>query len=71
MKIEIDVEDISLFAKALNNSTSTYGNILFAICIGGEIPEKLKPLENIPYEELKKRFNCIKNVYKQIEKSSI
>ena len=66
MKIEIEVEDITLFADALNNSIATYGDILFAIYLGCEIPDKLKKLKEIPFDILQKKFNCIKSVYKQV-----
>ena len=67
MKIEIEVEDISLFAKGLNNACVCYGDVLYGIFLGCEIPSKLEPLKKIPYEELQARFNCVKDVYMQIE----
>lgn len=68
MKIEIEIDDISLFAKALNNAIVAYGDAVWGIFIGCEISSKLEPLKKIPYEELEKRIFCLKNVYKQIEK---
>lgn len=68
MKVEIEVEDISLFAKGLNNACVCYGDVLYGIFLGCEIPSKLEPLKNISYEELQARFDCVKAVYKQIEK---
>ena len=66
MKIELDVEDISLFACGLNNAIATYGKILFAIhtCCG--IPPEFQRLKEIPFDELQKRFDCIKGVYEQV-----
>lgn len=68
MKIEVDVDDITLFADALNNAVAAYGDILFGIFIGCEIPSKLEKLKEIPFDELQKRFDCIKNVYEQVLK---
>ena len=73
MKIEIEVDDITLFANALNNAVATYGNILFAIYFCCDIPTKLEKLKEIPFDELQKRFDCIKGAYEQvveIEKAS-
>lgn len=67
MKIEIEVEDVSLFAKALNNACVSYGDIIWGIFIGCEVPSKFDPLKKIPYEELKARMDCLKDVYKQVE----
>jgi len=67
MKIEIEVKDISLFAKALNNALITYGDVVWGIYLGCEVPSKLEPLKKISYEELKKRMECLKDVYNQVE----
>lgn len=67
MKIEIDVSDIQLFAKALNNAIASYGDIAFGIMFGCEIPSKLESLRQIPFRELENRIHCLKEVYKQIE----
>lgn len=67
MKIEIKVDDISLFTDALNNAVATYGNIIFAIYLCCDIPQEFKKLKEIPFEELQKRFDCIKDVYNQVE----
>lgn len=67
MKIEIEVDDLSLFAKALNNACATYRDMVFGVMIGCEIPTKFKKLKDIPFDELQSRFDCLKDVYKQIE----
>ena len=66
MKIELEVDDITLFAGALNNAVATYGNILFAIYFCCDIPTKLEKLKEIPFEVLQKRFDSIKDVYEQV-----
>lgn len=66
MKIEIEVDDVTLFVGALNNAVAAYGDVLFAIYFGCDIPAKLEKLYDIPFEELRKRFDCIKNVYEQV-----
>lgn len=73
MKIELEVDDISLLTGALNNAVATYGEILFAIYFCCDIPIKLEKLKEIPFDKLKKRFDCINDVYEQvveIEKAS-
>lgn len=67
MKVEIKVEDISLFAKALNNACISYNDIIWSIYMGCEVPSKFDLLEKLPEEELKARIDCIKNVYRQVE----
>ena len=65
-KIEIEVDDISLFADALNNACISYSDVVWGIFIGCEIPSKLEPLKKIPYEDLEKRMKCLKDVYGQV-----
>lgn len=66
MKIEIEVEDVSLLAGALNNAVATYRETLFAVYFGCDVPIKLEKLKEIPFDKLQKRFDCIENVYKQV-----
>ena len=68
MKIEIEVSDVSLFADALNNALAVYGYIVYSILNGCEIPEKFERLKDIPFEKNEKRYKCLKDVYKQIER---
>ena len=65
MKIEIEVEDVTLFVDALNNAIATYGNILVAIYLYCDIPKNLEKLKEVSFDKLQKRFDCIKNVYDQ------
>lgn len=70
MKIEIEVTDIELFAKALNNASLAYWDIITAIDLGCE-PQirtaKFLPLGALPNGELKNRFEELERVYLQIE----
>ena len=70
MKIEIEVTDIELFAKALNNAFLAYWDIVTAIGLGCE-PQirtvKFMPLGALPNGELKNRFEELERVYLQIE----
>lgn len=68
MKITIEVEDIEQFAVALNNAVAVYGDIVWGIFIGCEIPSKFNQLKTIPYEEVKARQMCLLDVYSQVEK---
>ena len=70
MKIEIEVTDIELFAKALNNAFVAYWDIVSAINLGCE-PQirtaKFLPLGALPNGELKNRFEELERVYLQVE----
>lgn len=70
MKIEIEVTDIKLFAKALNNAFLAYWDIVSAIDLGCE-PQirtaKFMPLGALPNGELKNRFEELERVYLQVE----
>ena len=70
MKIEIEVTDIELFAKALNNAFLAYWDIVSAIDLGCE-PQirtaKFMPLGALPNGELKNRFEELERVYLQVE----
>ena len=70
MKIEIEVSDIELFAKALNNAFVAYWNIISSIKLGCD-PQiksaKFKKLEELSEEELTQRFEELERVYLQVE----
>ena len=70
MKIEIEVSDIELFAKALNNAFLAYWDITSAIDLGLD-PQirttKFLPLGELPDGELKNRFEELERVYLQVE----
>lgn len=68
MRIEIEVNDIELFAKGLNNAIATYGNIIRSIDLGCSVPSQFEVMNTIPFEELRERFNCLIDVYEQVER---
>ena len=68
MNIEINVPNIELFAKALNNAIITYGDLLSSIEFNLEIPNKYQGLADLPYSELLARFNCLVDFYDKIER---
>ena len=71
MVIEIEVDDITLFAKALNNAICAYEDIIWSIdfgCVPQINSNKFSKLNVLPEEELKKRLNALSDVYKQIAK---
>ena len=68
MKITIEVPDITTAAIALNNACIAYGDIVYAIELGAEVPSKFNGLRQIDEDVLRKRFECVKNIYTQIEK---
>ena len=71
MEIAIKVDNITTFTKALNNAIIAYNDVVSAIMFGCDVPKKLKPLESVDDEELKKRINCLADVYEQVENIEI
>lgn len=67
MKITIEIGDVELFAKSLNNAIAAYGNIISAIDLGCEVPLMFDRLKTIPFENLRERYDCLIDVYKQVE----
>ncbi len=67
MKIEIEVEDVTQFAKSLNNASAAYAEIVSGIYLGCAIPKKFEKLRSLPEEELLGRLECLKDVYRQVE----
>ena len=68
MKIELEINDIEVLSKALNNALTSYGDIVFSTIMRCNIPLKFEKLKDLPDEELMRRVNAIKDIYKQIEK---
>ena len=67
MKIEIEVPDIKTAADAINNALVTYGDIVWSVILGCEVPNKFRPLAKLDEDELTKRLDCLKSIYKQLE----
>lgn len=67
MKIEIEVPDIKTAVDAINNALVTYGDIVWSVILGCSVPQKLQPLAKLDEEELIKRLDCLKGIYKQLE----
>ena len=68
MKITIEVDDITTFAKALNNAMVAYGDIIWSLRIGCDVPKYFWPLGSLDEEELDNRFECLQKLYEQVEK---
>ncbi len=70
MKIEIEITNIELFSKALNNSFLAYADIVSSINLGLE-PQisalRFFPLMELSHDELDARYNELKQVYLQVE----
>ncbi len=70
MIIEIEIDDIETFEKAINNAFVAYADICSSISVGCE-PQVLSgsfaPLATLPEGELEKRFLTLKDVYEQVE----
>lgn len=71
MKVEIEIDDLETFAKALNNACIAYYDLTTSIEFGlhPQISDsKFIPLITLPEEELRKRREILFNVYEQIER---
>ena len=70
MEIILNINDIELLAKALNNAFLAYQDIISTISLGIS-PQinsnRFEGLSNLSEEELKKRYEELKNIYFQIE----
>ena len=66
MKVEIEIDDLETFAKALNNACIAYHDLTTSIEFGLH-PQingnKFIPLTTLPEEELRKRREILFNVY--------
>ena len=68
MTINIEVSDIELFAKALNNAIVSYGDILSSAKFELDLPLKYEHLFQLSDKELEDRFAILKDVYFQVER---
>lgn len=67
MKITIEIPDVALAAKALNNATASFGETCWAAMFNMNLPKKLEPLASLDAEELKRRYMIVKDIAEQIE----
>ena len=67
-QITLEVEDVTLFATALNNAVLAYNDIVFGITYECQVSSKFLPLKNLSEEQLFSRLQCLKNVYNQVIK---
>lgn len=71
MKLEIEINDLTTFAKGLNNALAAYGDVVSSIILGCETQVKVtrfQPLTKVSKEELKDRFNTLLEIYHQVER---
>lgn len=67
MKITIEITDIKTACDALNNAIFSYKNTIRAITLGCDLPKQLEPLRHLEDNQLQERYDCIVNIYKQME----
>ena len=67
MLVTLEIPDITEAAKAMNNATVAYGNVLFSAMLCCQVPKNFEFLCDLSDEELKKRYECVKSIYEQIE----
>ena len=68
MKITIEVNDLELFAKGFNNAIAAYGDIVWNIKIGCDVPSRFEVLKEVPIDDLIDRHNCLVDAYEQVVK---
>ena len=49
--------------KELGNAIAAYGDILWAVYLGTNVPEKFSELKNLPEEDLKNKMALLKEFY--------
>lgn len=52
----------------MNGAIASYGEVIWQILFGLDIPKKLSRLKEMPEEELEKRYHSIKKLYEILEK---
>ncbi len=68
MKFEVEIHDITILAEALNNAVIGYNDIIHALYLGCDpTAPSLRPLEDAPYEKLRKRLDALNGLYLQVE----
>jgi len=63
--ITIEVDENTL--NGLNNAVAAYGDLCWSLFLGTEIPVKFEPLKQKSEEEIRARFDSVKDFYKKIE----
>lgn len=66
-KITITLEVDETTLNGLNNAVAAYGDICWGLMLGTEIPARFEPLKQKSEEEIRARFNSVKDLYKKIE----
>ena len=66
MKVTIEVEDLKTLIDGLNNAMVAYNEVVASIYLCCDIPSKMFPLKEIPFENLRKRQMALKNVYEHL-----
>lgn len=67
MIIELEVADISMAAKAINNAAAAYGRILCAVMLGCEVPNGFEALCELTDDECRTQILCLKDIIRQID----
>ena len=67
MQITLNIENLDILVKGLNNAVISFGNVASALLLHCDVPKNLEPLQTLPEEEIRKRFDAVLNIYKQLE----
>lgn len=67
MQITLNVENLDTLVNGLNNAIISLGNVASALLLHCDVPKNLEPLRALPEEEIRKRFDAVLNIYKQLE----
>lgn len=66
MKIELEIDDITVTAIALNNAVAAFGVMCWTAEMNCQLPGALENLQLLCDDEIKSRFRIVKNLYEQI-----
>lgn len=67
MRVTLEIPDITIAAKAMNNATIALSEIVWAINLGCDVPKIFEPLRNVNEDDLNKRVSIMSHLTKQLE----
>ena len=68
MKVQIEFDDFESFMKNFNNAIIAYQDVLGAVYLGIEVPNKWAPFMNEEKEVIQERVKVLVDCYRQLEK---
>ncbi len=66
-KITITLEVDETTLNGLNNAVAAYGDLCWGLFLGTQVPDKFEILKQKSTEEMRARFESVKELYQKIE----